>query len=121
MTAPLSIGQYLLDQLYRHGVRHIFGVPGDYILSFYDLIEKSPLQNIGTTREDAAGFAADAYARVKGKKPKRVVILGCSHRYPIDSASVVTRGVFDTPLGPLPIDFYLKKKPKTLRERLLIA
>ena len=66
MTKKLSIGRYLLDQLYRHGVRHIFGVPGDYILGFYSLIEKSPIQLIGTTREDSAGLAADAYARIRG-------------------------------------------------------
>ena len=66
MTKKLSIGQYLLDQLYSHGVRHIFGVPGDYILGLYSLIEKSPIQLIGTTREDSAGLAADAYARVRG-------------------------------------------------------
>jgi indolepyruvate decarboxylase len=66
MSKKLSIGQYLLDQLYRHGVRHIFGVPGDYILGLYSLIEESPIRLIGTTREDAAGLAADAYARVKG-------------------------------------------------------
>lgn len=66
MTEQLSIGQYLLDQLYRHGVRHIFGVPGDYVLGFFELIEKSPIESVGTTREDSAGFAADAYARIKG-------------------------------------------------------
>ncbi|MHC4352471.1 MAG: alpha-keto acid decarboxylase family protein [Planctomycetota bacterium] len=66
MAKKLSIGQYLLDQLYRHGVRHIFGVPGDYVLGLYSLIEKSPIQIIGTTREDSAGLAADAYARLKG-------------------------------------------------------
>ncbi|MHC4477811.1 MAG: alpha-keto acid decarboxylase family protein [Planctomycetota bacterium] len=66
MPEQTSIGQYLLDQLYRHGLRHIFGVPGDYVLGFYNLIEKSPIQNVGTTREDSAGFAADAYARIKG-------------------------------------------------------
>ncbi|OHB74840.1 MAG: preprotein translocase subunit Tim44 [Planctomycetes bacterium RBG_16_55_9] len=66
MTKKLSIGQYLLNQLYRHGVRHIFGVPGDYILGLYSLIENSPIQLIGTTREDSAGLAADAYARLRG-------------------------------------------------------
>jgi len=66
MPKPLSIGQYLLDQLYRHGVRHIFGVPGDYILGFYELMGNSPIQHVGTTREDSSGFAADAYARVNG-------------------------------------------------------
>ncbi len=64
--ARRSIGSYLLYQLHRHGVNDIFGVPGDYVLSFYALIERSPIRHIGTTREDSAGFAADAYARVKG-------------------------------------------------------
>ncbi len=66
MAKRRSIGQYLLDQLHRRGVGHIFGVPGDYVLGFYDLIEASRIQRVGTTREDAAGFAADAYARVRG-------------------------------------------------------
>jgi len=41
-------------------------IPGDYILTLYKLIEESPIQHIGTTREDCAGFAADAYARIRG-------------------------------------------------------
>ncbi|MBI4558645.1 MAG: AmmeMemoRadiSam system protein B [Candidatus Hydrogenedentes bacterium] len=48
-----------------------------------------------------AGFA---YARVRGKQPKRVVLLGCSHRFNIETASVFDAGEFDTPLGPFPID-----------------
>ena len=48
-----------------------------------------------------AGFA---YARVEGKQPKRVILLGCSHRYHIETASVWTQGVFDTPVGAFPID-----------------
>ena len=43
-----------------------FGIPGDYVLGFYSLLEKSRLVTIGCTREDCAGFAADAYARVHG-------------------------------------------------------
>jgi indolepyruvate decarboxylase len=61
-----SIGQYLLKRLYDTGVKHIFGVPGDYVLGFYDLMTKSPIQHIGTTREDTAAFAADGYARCQG-------------------------------------------------------
>ena len=66
MAKHLSIGQYLLHQLHRRGVRHIFGVPGDYVLRLYSLIEASPMEHVGTCREDGAGFAADAYARVNG-------------------------------------------------------
>lgn len=61
-----SIGSVLLDRLHSLGVKHIFGIPGDYVLTLYKLIEESPIQHVGTTREDGAGFAADAYARVHG-------------------------------------------------------
>jgi indolepyruvate decarboxylase len=61
-----SIGQYLIRRLREYGVRDVFGIPGDYVLAFYDMMEKSPLRLIGCTREDCAGFAADAYARVNG-------------------------------------------------------
>ncbi len=62
----VSIGQYLIRRLCDYGVRDVFGIPGDYVLAFYAMMEKSPLRLIGCTREDCAGFAADAYARVNG-------------------------------------------------------
>ncbi len=66
-TAPTeSIGQYLIRRLREYGVRDVFGIPGDYVLAFYDMMEKSPLRLIACTREDCAGFAADAYARING-------------------------------------------------------
>lgn len=63
---PPTIGEYLLKKLESYNIDHIFGIPGDYVLRFYHLIEQSPIQHIGMTREDAAGYAADAYARTKG-------------------------------------------------------
>ena len=62
----LSIGEYLIRRLQDYGIRDVFGIPGDYVLSFYTMLEESPLRTIGCTREDCAGFAADAYARVNG-------------------------------------------------------
>lgn len=62
-----SLGLYLLDQLHRRGVEHIFGIPGDYVLKFDRLIEKhSKIQFINATRENTAGYMADAYGRFKG-------------------------------------------------------
>jgi TPP-dependent 2-oxoacid decarboxylase len=60
------IGDYLIERLCKLGVRHVFGVPGDYVLGFYDRLQKSPLKIVNTCDEQAAGFAADAYARVQG-------------------------------------------------------
>ena len=66
MSESYTIGTLLLDRLYKLGLHHIFGIPGDYVLTLYKLIEESPIRHIGTTREDCAGFAADAYARIHG-------------------------------------------------------
>jgi len=61
-----TIGQYLIDRLYAYGVRHVFGIPGDYVLGFYEQLAHSKLRLINTCDEQGAGFAADAYARVRG-------------------------------------------------------
>src|SRR6267154_4069245 len=66
MKSATSIGEYLIQRLSAHGVRHVFGIPGDYVLGFYDLLSKSKLRIVNTCDEQGAGFAADAYARVHG-------------------------------------------------------
>ncbi len=67
MNSPeQTIGEYLIQRLYHHGVRHVFGIPGDYILGFFGQLEQSPLRVINTCDEQGAGFAADAYARIRG-------------------------------------------------------
>jgi TPP-dependent 2-oxoacid decarboxylase len=66
MKKGISIGQYLIQRLQAHGVRHTFGIPGDYVLSFYDQLSRSPIKVINTCDEQGAGFAADAYARIRG-------------------------------------------------------
>src|SRR5262245_48724488 len=65
-----TVAKYLIHRLQELGVKHVFGVPGDYVLGFYDQLSASPIKVIGTCTEAGAGFAADAYARVNG--------LGCA-------------------------------------------
>jgi indolepyruvate decarboxylase len=65
----LSIGDYLIQRLQDYGIGHVFGIPGDYILQFYSMLDRSPIEVVTTTREDCAGFAADAYARIHGMGP----------------------------------------------------
>ncbi|MDQ3873523.1 MAG: thiamine pyrophosphate-binding protein [Thermoproteota archaeon] len=62
-----NVGSYLIQRLYDHHVRHIFGVPGDFVLGFYEeLIRSNKLKVINTCDEQGAAFAADAYARING-------------------------------------------------------
>ncbi len=65
-SREVSIGQYLINRLIDYGIHDCFGIPGDYVLRFYSLLEESPIRVVGCTREDCAGFAADAYARIHG-------------------------------------------------------
>jgi TPP-dependent 2-oxoacid decarboxylase len=62
-----NVGSYLIQRLYDHDVRHVFGVPGDFVLGFYqELIQSNKLKVINTCDEQGAAFAADAYARING-------------------------------------------------------
>jgi TPP-dependent 2-oxoacid decarboxylase len=61
-----TIGDYLISRLHALGVRHVFGIPGDYVLGFYDQLVASELKVVTTCDEQGAGFAADAYARIRG-------------------------------------------------------
>lgn len=59
-----TIGQFLIERV-KSLTSHVFGVPGDYALNFYDQLNNK-VKIIGTTDEQCAGFAADAYARING-------------------------------------------------------
>lgn len=63
-TMPL--GQFLFEYLHRCGVRHSFGIPGDFALPTFAWLEKSKIKSVTMTHEPSAGFAADAYARING-------------------------------------------------------
>lgn len=65
-AAAPTIGEYLIQRLQDYGVKDAFGIPGDFVLQFYGMLQESPVNIVGCTREDCAGYAADAYARVHG-------------------------------------------------------
>src|SRR5712691_6621152 len=66
LPATMPLGQFLFEYLHRRGVRHSFGVPGDFALPTFAWLEKSKIQSITMTHEPGAGFAADAYSRLNG-------------------------------------------------------
>jgi indolepyruvate decarboxylase len=62
----MPMGEFLFAYLHHRGVKHSFGVPGDFALPTFAWLEKSPILSITMTHEPAAGFAADAYSRLNG-------------------------------------------------------
>lgn len=63
----MNLAESLLHGLRDHGAREIFGIPGDFALPLFKVIEESrilPLYLL--SHEPAVGFAADAAARAHG-------------------------------------------------------
>ena len=61
-----TVGKYLVNSLPDMGIKHVFGVPGDYVLDLMDRFVDSPMKLINTSCELGAGYAADGYSRVNG-------------------------------------------------------
>ena len=63
-----TVIQYLLGRLKQLGIREIFGVPGDYAFPINDAIcNDKELRWVGCCNELNASYAADGYARIKGR------------------------------------------------------
>ena len=61
-----TVGNYLLKRLEQSGLKHILGVPGDFVLKFFDQILESSIKLVTTCNELNGGYAADGYARSNG-------------------------------------------------------
>lgn len=58
--SDFTVGDYLLARLQECGVRHLFGVPGDYNLQFLDRVIAHPdIGWVGCANELNAAYAAD--------------------------------------------------------------
>jgi indolepyruvate decarboxylase len=61
----MNLSESLLHALKAHGACQIFGIPGDFALSFFRISERSRILPLYTlSHEPGVGFAADAAARV---------------------------------------------------------
>ena len=66
ISSEITVAEHLLIRLKEIGVDHIFGVPGDFVLGFFNQILKSDVKYVGTCNELNAAYAADGYARIRG-------------------------------------------------------
>ena len=68
MAKPkITVAEYLIRRLEEFGAKHLFAVPGDYAGPFLSMVDKTGLiTRVGVTNEWVAGYAADAYARLRG-------------------------------------------------------
>ncbi len=62
----MNLTEYLFHRLRELGVGHTFGIPGDFVLPVYAVQESVGFPTVVCCHEPGVGFAADAYARLKG-------------------------------------------------------
>ncbi len=61
----MNLTESLLHALKAHGASQIFGIPGDFALPYFRIIEESAILPLYTlSHEPGVGFAADASARI---------------------------------------------------------
>ena len=73
----MNLAEQLLGALKGYGVKEIFGIPGDFALPLFKVIEESGILPLYTlSHEPAVGFAADAAARFHSKPSVAAVTYG---------------------------------------------
>ncbi|WP_068414629.1 thiamine pyrophosphate-dependent enzyme [Labrenzia sp. OB1] len=64
----MRVAELVLEALYQHGVRQVFGIPGDAINDFtYALHNRSDMDFVLVRHEEAGAFAASAQAKLTGE------------------------------------------------------
>jgi len=67
-----NVSKYLIHRLGQLGIRFLFGVPGNHLGPFLEVLEeerkagRTDISWVGTPTEIGAGYAADGYARIHG-------------------------------------------------------
>ena len=75
--SKLNLAEQLLKALKGYGVNEIFGIPGDFALPLFKVIEETEILPLYTlSHEPAVGFAADAAARFHSKPSVAAVTYG---------------------------------------------
>jgi pyruvate dehydrogenase (quinone) len=59
-----TVAHFALERLKEHGVRHVFGYPGDGINGFLGALHESDIEFVQTRHEEIAAFAATAHAKL---------------------------------------------------------
>jgi acetolactate synthase-1/2/3 large subunit len=72
----MRFGDYLVALLERHGVTHVFGIPGVHTAELYRGLAGARIRHVTPRHEQGAGFMADGYARISGKPGVCFVITG---------------------------------------------
>jgi thiamine pyrophosphate-dependent acetolactate synthase large subunit-like protein len=71
-----SCAEAIVAALEAHGVELAFGIPGTHTLSLHGAVARSRIRHVAPRHEEGGGYAADAYARTRGRPAVCLVTTG---------------------------------------------
>jgi len=103
-VSVLNGAQIILKMLELHGVKHVFGLPGETTIGWYkEWQEHSDIEYVLTRDERTASFAAEAYAKITG----RPSVLEA----PSPGVTHCTPGITEAYLSSVPIIYFSSDIP----------
>ncbi|WP_284486269.1 thiamine pyrophosphate-binding protein [Sedimentitalea xiamensis] len=94
----------ILKMLELHGVKHVFGLPGETTIGWYkEWQEASDIEYVLTRDERTASFAAESYAKVTGRP--------CVLEAPSPGVTHCTPGITEAYLSSVPVIFFSSDIP----------
>ncbi len=103
-NSEMTGGQVILKMLELHGVSHVFGLPGETTIGWYDgWQDHSDIEYVLTRDERTASFAAEAYAKITG----RPAVLEA----PSPGVTHCTPGITEAFLSSVPVIFFSSDIP----------
>lgn len=103
MSDLMTGAQVILRMLALHGVRHVFGLPGETTIGWYRDWPGSGIDYVLTRDERTAAFAAEAYAKITG----RPAVLEA----PSPGVTHCTPGIAEAFLSSVPVIFFSSDIP----------
>lgn len=105
-TSPTTLNgaQVILRMLELHGVKHVFGLPGETTIGWYkEWQESSSIEYVLTRDERTASFAAEAYAKITGRP--------CVLEAPSPGVTHCTPGITEAYLSSVPVIYFSSDIP----------
>ncbi|GAA6193594.1 thiamine pyrophosphate-binding protein [Phaeobacter sp. NW0010-22] len=105
-TTPTALNgaQIILKMLELHGVKHVFGLPGETTIGWYkEWREHSDIEYVLTRDERTASYAAEAYAKITGRP--------CVLEAPSPGVTHCSPGITEAYLSSVPVIFFSSDIP----------
>jgi len=106
----MTIAEYIANQLFSHGVRYVFGIPGGASIPYLEAFKDAGIEFILTSNEATAGIMADVTGRLTG-------IPGICHSTFGPGATNISTGVGGALLDRSPVIVFTSEMNDTMLNR----